>query len=335
MNQARHAGAHICVALGVLFCAGDRPGKGAAAAALEKDGWARTTTLRPLAWISEGRQLVLLRLDQLALVDVGRVLCDSTGLYVFEGGRVHSWRMGADLCDHWWHIEDGQLSRDGRRLLYADEFQEGGIFVLDLDKGAVTRLLANCLPISSAPAWSPDEGRIAFISDCHDAEARGTLHLAGGDASDPRPISLGQDTVREDDPSWAPDGRRLTLVRGDGAPTDEILVVDTATKTRISIARGTKPTWSPTGDWIAYLQPASNHSWAHSIRAVRPDGSGDHELVAPDHDGDTGELAGHRSGPTRPIWAPSGDYVVFGRGASLWLVKLTGTPQRLFFQPGN
>lgn len=77
--------------------------------------------------------------------------------------------------------------------------------------------------------------------------------------------------------SWSPDGRRIVYQhfqyedQVNGNPR-AINVVDTETGEKARIADGHSPAWSPSGDWIAYLDDADGSRTR--CMAVRPDGTG-------------------------------------------------------------
>jgi Tol biopolymer transport system component len=79
--------------------------------------------------------------------------------------------------------------------------------------------------------------------------------------------------------SWSPDGERITY-QTDSAQADPsrfeptVKVVDLTTGKAWSIGAGRNPAWSPSGQWIAYLDSAGNRAVV-----VHPDGSGTRTLT--------------------------------------------------------
>jgi hypothetical protein len=64
--------------------------------------------------------------------------------------------------------------------------------------------------------------------------------------------------------SWSPDAKRLAVdSRG------RVAVLDLATGNVQSLVEGSKPAWSPSGEWIAYLE-----SGGAKCFLVHPDGTG-------------------------------------------------------------
>ena len=65
------------------------------------------------------------------------------------------------------------------------------------------------------PAWSPDGGRIAFISDPNDAEYYLQVHLMNADGSGGKRLTQAKTSYFA--PSWAPDGKQIAVYTVDEA----------------------------------------------------------------------------------------------------------------------
>ena len=136
----------------------------------------------------------------------------------------------------------GELSPDERRFLYTRLELTGrvaGLFVRELDDGDERRLVAG-----ERGTWSPDGGRIAFVSD-RDENGRCLFHDCIGHA--------GEIYVADADGS---DERRLTEnPQVDGAPE-----------------------WSGDGEWIVFARIADeDEDW--DVHAVRADGACERQLT--------------------------------------------------------
>lgn len=98
--------------------------------------------------------------------------------------------------------------------------------------------------------------------------------------------------------SWSPDGSRIAFGISQtpfAAPdTPVIKILETATGRISTIAEGQMPAWSPSGEWIAYLDPKDrpNH-----VLMIHPDGSERKTLVTLG-----GERIFHYAAPI--IWSP-------------------------------
>lgn len=299
----------------------DRPGKAAIAQGDKISG------LRPLSWMRADDQLLVMRVDMSISGDAGEVSCDSTGFYLYQESQQTRWKAGSKICELVSRLHGSPVYTNGTILLYADVFRKGGITELKLDDLSARDIPARCLPATSAPSLSPDGSRIAFVASCENANAHAFLHLANGDGSNSHGLPQGAAGFREDHPRWAPDGKRIVLVREAGNGS-EIIVIDTATGVRHTVARGRDPAWSPKGEWIVYVQLDSTQSVALALKLVRPDGGQDHELYrfrgASATRGDSSWL------PTPPIWSPNGNRIAFGDHASIWVMDLTDKePRRL------
>jgi Tol biopolymer transport system component len=93
--------------------------------------------------------------------------------------------------------------------------------------------------------------------------------------------------------SWSPDGKKLVLAIQRGEKT-LIEIFDIASSSLQPLGEGNSPTWSPSGDSIAYLD-ASNQK----IHLVHTDGTDDRVLKDVG-----GRVFGYRYFGLGPVWSP-------------------------------
>ena len=187
--------------------------------------------------------------------------------------------------------------------------------------------------ISSAngmsPAWSPDGGRIAFLSNRAEGWDLYVVRSAGGE---PRRLTSG---ATADDPAWHPDGRGIAVERRGGI---ELVDADGGGREQI-VERGSQPAWAGDGrlafvrDGDVRLRSPDGEESLLLVDASRPAWSPDGERIAVARlrglallDLDGGELRelNGQSGDDAPAWHPRGERIAFVRRGRLWEAELGG-----------
>jgi TolB protein len=145
-------------------------------------------------------------------------------------------------------------------------------------------------PEVQSPVWSPDGGRIAFVSR-RDGKA---LYVMNADGSGLRVVAR---VERLATPAWSPDGRRIAFQgRRDGQYVAPYVVNADGSGQRTLARRGNAPAWSPDGRRIAFESYSK-------LYVVNADGSGLRTLT---------RLL--RSGTLRSLaWSPDGRRLAFLR----------------------
>jgi serine/threonine protein kinase/Tol biopolymer transport system component len=161
---------------------------------------------------------------------------------------------------------DPSWSPDGRRLAFSSS--RGG----NRNLWSALANLSQPMPITAQenfderPVFSPDGRQVAFVSD---RGGRRGLWVVNVDGGTPRLIAHADvlDTI-----SWSADGRHLvSAVPGGEAPgLITVSVTDGAVARLSTPAAAHAPTWSPSGDVIAYLEPRLG--LGTRLRFVTPNG---------------------------------------------------------------
>jgi Tol biopolymer transport system component len=182
---------------------------------------------------------------------------------------------------------------------------------------------------SGAVAISQDAARLAFSASRRRVEGSGDDHLHIID------LRTGQETLGPDVPSftsvfvsWSPDSRRLVY-----GFEGEIRVWDSVSGEISKIADGDAPAWSPSGEWIAYLEGIPDRTsslalgrtiyqtnrWGSRCLIVHPDGSGKNSLS---------ELPHKKNFPRflveAPVWSPDSKMILLNELADVdkWTMNI-------------
>ncbi len=170
------------------------------------------------------------------------------------------------------------------------------LYVMDSDGSNRTRLMAGQAGFLSAPTWSPDGSRIAFVSEM---DGHADIWVVNSDGSNP--VNLTQDEAKDHSPAWSPDGEwiafasvretaywELYLMRPDGSDVQRL--------TWWEDASDLYPTWSPDGTRLAF---ATKRDGNWEIYTMNRDGS---NLV---------RLTHNPADDTNPAWSPDGSRIAF------------------------
>jgi Tol biopolymer transport system component len=214
------------------------------------------------------------------------------------------------------------LSPDGRRLALTIEGPSWGIWILELERGTLTRLtLEND---NRDPHWTPDSQRVVYTSFRNGRY--GIYEKAADGSGSEEQLTTGEYTQGPE--SWSPDGRDMTfgqwspetqsdlwvLPRPDGAAGEPRLLVGT----RFSEGGSA---FSPDGGWLAYESSES----------------GRFEVYVQPYPGPGGRVQVSTDGGEGPIWAPSGRELFYRSGDKMMVVPIqvrpsfkAGSPRVLF-----
>src|SRR5919199_3821854 len=219
-------------------------------------------------------------------------------------------------------ISDPQLSPDGRRLAFVvttlsedqDEYLSN-IWVVDTAGGEPRRFTTGPKR-DTAPRWSPDGARLAFVSE-RVPQQKAQLYVMPADGGEPMRLTDLRNGVAY--PVWSPDSTRLAFVSRVGGwqePEDE------------AERQKSKPARVITALKYKYNSEGFIYDRRPHIFVVAADGGPPQQLTDGDFaDGD-------------PTWAPDGSAIAFtsarhkdrdyDNAADVWLISATGgEPRRL------
>ncbi len=195
----------------------------------------------------------------------------------------------------------GSRSDEGPALAFSQLSPAGsGIFRVGQDGCCLDRV-THPPPgsVDSAPAWSPDGKRIAFIRGSRRTNTH-HLYVIDANGGDARPIpGVAADN---DGLSWSPDGKRIVFVARDGLRTASPTGHGTALLVRIRGA--SSPSWSPDGKAIVFATAAIG---GPAVYVADAHGSNARALTTADF-------------PTvvrSPVWSPDGRQIAFVEGNML------------------
>lgn len=173
------------------------------------------------------------------------------------------------------NASDPAFSRDGRRMVYAQLFEDTNIWRFDLERRQPPHKVVSSTQYDSSPTIAPDGSRIAFRSN-----RSGSNEIW---QSDPNGRAAWQFThvggALTGSPKWSPDGRWIAFdSRPDGQADIYVMPVAGGEMRRISNspAEDVVPNWSRDGQWIYF---ASIRSGAWQVWRARASGGGLEEQV--------------------------------------------------------
>jgi Tol biopolymer transport system component len=261
-------------------------------------------------------------------------------VYVMNADGSGQQRLTSDPgWDGGW--DDGGLawSLDGRSLAFSRQLPPDGrsseIYVMNADgseQRMLTRIAAQ-LGDSVDLAWSPLGNKIAFVS-----RRDGSLELYVMNADGTGQRRLTRNTVRDSNPVWSPDGRRIAF---DSNWQLWVMNADGSGQRRLTRngARNVAPAWSPDGQRIAFerrLGRVQSTSWCSGcgtarifeVHVMNADGSEQQRLTPRGSD----LRAGLDDRDRKPGWSPDGRRIAFvskrNGNNEIYVMNADGSGQR-------
>src|SRR5262245_24029938 len=169
------------------------------------------------------------------------------------------------------------------------------------------------------PAWSPDGSKLVFVYDA-DGLSGTTLAMLANGASMPSLLSFQDPSMQ---PCWSGDGTKIAIGYGSNI---WILPPDGSASQQVTHGNGGEmvPTWSPSGDRIAFCAGGGNVDvWIVTVAT-----------------GDVVQLTDNPAVDCEPTWSPDGHWIAFcsnrGGDFDIWAQGAPGTTAvRITSGPGD
>ncbi len=224
-----------------------------------------------------------------------------------------------------------RLSRDGKRLAVAIETETGSdIWVYDLERRSRTRLTSG--GVNRFPIWNADDRRVTFQASRPGGVSLYTRNADGTGDAEPLIQATDQSALSRSlvgllpgsmplftaaNPhfpmSWSFDGANLAFDERKPSAERDIWVLSkdgTPSTFLVTPFDEFAPAFSPDGKWLAYVS----------------DESGRNEVYVQPFPGPGGKWPISTEGGTEPAWSADGRQLFFRRGAALFAVPVSTSP---------
>ncbi len=217
-----------------------------------------------------------------------------------RGRRVVVWALAGFLAAMGWTCYSD--------IVYVGTLGSGlALYVVDEATGATRLVTAG--PVDTAPAWSPDGTRIAFVRWVGDAP---DIFVVGADGADLVRLTVnpGPDFA----PSWSPDGSTIAyLSERDGVLAAYLMDADGQNQRPFAgLPEGIGALdWSPDGASVAFDRVVD---YEHHVFVLEILSGTVHQLV--------------ESPSSDPCWSADGSWIAFADDANIGIARPDGTGLR-------
>lgn len=290
-----------------------------------------------LAWPNDD-EIIISHTERYSKADVGSFTCEGTGIFsiTLSTDSVRTITTGDPICRATRKGGGLGISPNGQWIVYSARTLPNSslLFRIDLATQREDSLPAKCDIYFGQPAVSPDGHWIAGEGQCTSRNDQWGLYVVRENGSDLRNVSP-SDSTNMSSPAWDPTSKHLAFqeIRKGEHSISYIATLDLTDGTYRRLGTGWYPSWSPDGQWIAFIAMDSDELRNSEIWVIRPDGTEKRRVFqnrvrSKFFRGWGPILEGQPSDPL--IWSPNSREVAFTRGydagSSVWRVDLaTGT----------
>jgi Tol biopolymer transport system component len=154
-------------------------------------------------------------------------------------------------------------------------------------------------------------------------DTNGGTAIVVADADGSNPVNVPVPPGSNSAPSLSPDGTKVAFLHSaenDGRYDIWVASVTASDAEQVTSTRNVSDVaWSPTGDWLAYVQNWSEDTLQGQISLIRPSGDDAHTLA-------TGDA---------PDWSPDAKHLVYVHNGSIWTLDADGTNARQLIPNGH
>lgn len=290
----------------------------------------RITTAVPVGWLGPD-SLVVQRLDRLGDGDALTPSCDSSGLWLIVGAqspKPHS--ITERLCGAVFNATGSTLSRDGRQLYFADANWDGRIVRFDIAADSSEIVFEHeCLAVPGEAAPSEFGVELLVLTTCGPEASRRAWRVRPPEAQQLEPFSASVGEAASS-LSWAPgDSQVAFAMRFEGAASARIFVSSSDGQLRRELVEGDSPSWSPQGDWIAFISTISGPTEIRRLELISSDGARRRVLATTlAADSTDSKWSRAAAGPLR--WSPDGSALAFYAPCGVGVARVDGSGVREF-----